>query len=164
VIQGAKLAGAYRIIAVDQVLCKLELASQFGATHMVNSANEDAVATVQLLADGYLDYAFEVVGLPVTVRQAWDMIRPGGMAVVVGLGRQEVSIPLGGFPQEKKLIGSLYGSASIQADIPRLIDLFMDGRILLDELVSKHRPLGEINDAFADMEAGTVARSVLVPS
>ncbi|MGD9893942.1 MAG: Zn-dependent alcohol dehydrogenase [Dehalococcoidia bacterium] len=164
VIQGAKLAGAYRIIAVDTVPYKLELAQQFGATHAVNSANENAVTTVQQLADGHLDYAFEVVGLPVTVRQAWDMIRPGGMAVVVGLGREEVSIPLGGFLQEKKLIGSLYGSASIQADIPRIIDLYMDGRILLNELVSKQRPLAEVNEAFADMEAGTVARSVLLPS
>lgn len=164
VIQGARLAGAYRIIAVDTVPYKLELAQRFGATHAVDSSNNDAVATVQRLAGGYLDYAFEVVGLPVTVRQAWDMIRPGGMAVVVGLGRDEVSIPLGGFLQEKKLIGSLYGSASIQADIPRIIDLYMDGRILLDELVSKRRPLAEVNEAFADMEAGTVARSMLLPT
>jgi S-(hydroxymethyl)glutathione dehydrogenase / alcohol dehydrogenase len=163
VIQGAKLAGAYRIIAVDTVPYKLELAQQFGATHAVNAATEDAVATAQRLAGGYLDYAFEVVGIPQTVRQAWDMIRPGGMAVVVGLGRAEVSIPLGGFLQEKKLIGSLYGSASIQADIPRIIDLYMDGRILLDELVSRRRPLAEVNEAFADMEAGSVARSMLVP-
>lgn len=163
VIQGARLAGAYRIIAVDTVPYKLELAARFGATHSVNAANEEAVPAVQGLADGHLDYAFEVVGLPATVRQAWDMIRPGGMAVVVGLGRGEASIPLGGFLQEKKLIGSLYGSASIQADIPRLIDLYMDGRILLDELVSRRRPLGEANEAFVDMEAGTVARTMLMP-
>lgn len=164
VIQGARLAGAYRIIAVDTVPYKLELAEQFGATHVVDSSRESPVSAVQQLADGHLDYAFEVVGLPATVRQAWDMIRPGGMAVVVGLGRDEVSIPLGGFLQEKKLIGSLYGSASIQADIPRIIDLYMDGRILLNELVSKQRPLDEVNEAFADMEAGTVARSVLLPT
>ncbi|MGH2588224.1 MAG: Zn-dependent alcohol dehydrogenase [Dehalococcoidia bacterium] len=163
VIQGARLAGAYRIVAVDPVPYKLELAQQFGATHVVDSSKEDPVATAQRLAGGYIDYAFEVVGLPVTVRQAWDTIRPGGTAVVVGLGREEAHIPLGGFLQEKKLIGSLYGSASIQADIPRLIDLYMDGRILLDELVSKQRPLDEINEAFGDMEAGTVARSVLLP-
>jgi S-(hydroxymethyl)glutathione dehydrogenase/alcohol dehydrogenase len=163
VIQGAALAGAYRIIAVDTVPYKLELAQQFGATHAVNSSSGNAVAEVQELAGGNLDYAFEVVGLPVTVRQAWDMIRPGGMAVVVGLGREEVSIPLGGFLQEKKLIGSLYGSASIQADIPRLVDLYMDGRIKLDELVSRRRPLAEINQAFTDMEAGVVARSMVVP-
>lgn len=163
VIQGARLAGAYRIIAVDPVPYKLELAQQFGATHAVDSSKENPVAAVQALADGHLDYAFEVVGLGATVRQAWDMIRPGGMAVVVGLGREEASIPLGGFLQEKKLIGSLYGSASIQADIPRIIDLYMDGRILLDELVSRRRPLAEVNEAFTDMEAGTVARSVLVP-
>ena len=163
VIQGAQLAGAYRIIAVDTVPYKLQLAQQFGATHAVNSSSGNAVAEVQALANGHLDYAFEVVGLPVTVRQAWDMIRPGGMAVVVGLGREEVSIPLGGFLQEKKLIGSLYGSASIQADIPRLVDLYMDGRIKLDELVSRRRPLAEINQAFQDMEAGVVARSMVVP-
>ena len=163
VIQGAALAGAYRIIAVDTVPYKLELAQQFGATHAVDSSSGNAVTEVQALAGGNLDYAFEVVGLPVTVRQAWDMIRPGGMAVVVGLGREEVHIPLGGFLQEKKLIGSLYGSASIQADIPRLVDLYMDGRIKLDELVSRRRPLSEINQAFTDMEAGVVARSMVVP-
>jgi S-(hydroxymethyl)glutathione dehydrogenase / alcohol dehydrogenase len=164
VIQGARLAGAYRIIAVDTVPYKLELAQQFGATHAVNSSSGDAVQQVQALANGHLDYAFEAVGLAVTVRQGWDMIRPGGMVVVVGLGREEVSIPLGGFLQEKKLIGSLYGSASIQADIPRLVDLYMDGRIKLDELVSRRRPLSEINEAFTDMEAGVVARSMVVPN
>jgi len=163
VIQGARLAGAWRIIAVDTVPFKLELAEQFGATHAVNAAGEDAVAVVQRLADGHLDYAFEAIGLRATVRQAWDMIRPGGTVVVVGLGREEVHIPLGGFLQEKKLIGSLYGSASIQADIPRLVDLFMDGRILLHELVSRRRPLDEVSQAFADMEAGVVARSMIVP-
>lgn len=164
VIQGAKLAGAYRIIAVDTVPYKLELAQQFGATHVVDASKEDPVPAVQRLAGGYLDYAFEVIGLPQTVQQSFAMIRPGGAAVIVGLGRGEASIPIGAFLQEKKLIGCLYGSASIQADIPRIIDLYMDGKVLLDELVSRRRPLEEVNEAFADMEAGTVARSVLQPT
>lgn len=164
VIQGAKLAGAYRIIAVDTVPYKLELAQQFGATDAVNAGQDDPVAVVQRLTHGYLDYAFEVIGLPQTVQQAFTMIRPGGTAVVVGVGRENVSLPLFAFLQEKKLLGCLYGSASIQADIPRIIDLYMDGKILLDELVSRRRSLEEVNEAFTDMEAGTVARSMLYPS
>jgi Zn-dependent alcohol dehydrogenase len=165
VIQGAKLAGAYRIIAVDTVAWKLELAQQFGATHAVNPAAGDVVVAVQQLAGGYLDYAFEAIGLSELVQQAFAMIRPGGTVVSIGLGgAAEVSIPFSGLLQEKKLLGCLYGSANIQADIPRLIDLYMDGRILLDELVSRRRPLEEVNEAFADMEAGTVARSILQPA
>jgi S-(hydroxymethyl)glutathione dehydrogenase/alcohol dehydrogenase len=91
------------------------------------------------------------------------MVRRGGMAVVVGVVGQEVTIPGIAFLGEKKLVGSFYGSARVQYEIPRLIDLYMDGRLNLDDLVSKRRPLSEINEAFADMEAGTVARSVMNP-
>ncbi len=161
IVQGARLAGARRIIAVDTVASKLELARRFGATDSVDASTEDVVARVQEISGGYLDYAFEAIGLAETVQQAFEMVRPGGTAVVVGVTAQPVTVPGFGFLREKKLIGSLYGSASVKYMIPRLVDLYMEGKILLDELVSRRRPLSEVNEAFADMEAGTVARSVL---
>ncbi len=164
VVQGARLAGARKIIAVDMLDSKLEMAAKFGATDFVNASQEDAVARAQQIAGGYLDYAFEAIGLGATVTQAFNMVRRGGMAVVVGVVGQEVTIPGIAFLGEKKLVGSFYGSARVQYDIPRLIDLYMDGRINIDDLVSKRRPLSEINEAFADMEAGTVARSVMNPA
>jgi len=162
VVQGARLAGAHRIIAVDLLDHKGEEAMQFGATDFVNGGDDDAIQQVKrIAAGGYLDYAFEAIGLPQTVAQAFDMIRPGGTAVVVGLVTQPVTIPGRDFLQEKKLIGTLYGSSSVHHDIPKLIDLYMDGKLLLDELISRRRPLGEINEAMADMEAGEVARTVI---
>lgn len=161
IIQGARLASARKIIAIDLLDNKLEMARQFGATHVVNASKEDPVAKVRELTGGYLDYAFEAIGLPATVEQAFQMVRPGGTAVAVGVTRGSVTVPGGAFLQEKKLIGSLYGSASIQAAIPRLVDLYMDGKVMLDELVSKRRPLEELNEAFDDMEKGLVARSVI---
>lgn len=161
VVQGARLAGARRIIAVDLLESKREQARTFGATDVVDGAAEDAVQQVQALAGGYLDYAFEAIGLPQTVQQAFAMIRPGGTAVVVGMVGGTVEIPGMDFLREKRLIGSLYGSATVQQHIPELLDLYSAGRLQLDELVSKHRPLAELDLAFADMEAGTVARTVI---
>ena len=163
VVQGARIAGAHRIVAIDVLDSKLEMAAKFGATDFVNASQEDPVARVQELTGGYLDYAFEAIGLSETVAQAFDMIRPGGTAVVVGVVAEPVTIPGLGFIREKKLIGSFYGSADVQHTIPNLIDLYMDGKPMIDELVSKRRPLEQINEAFADMEAGEVARSVIEP-
>lgn len=163
VIQGARLAGAGRIIAIDMTDAKLKTAAAFGATDFVNASEGDPVSQVQDIAGGYLDFAFEAIGLGATVQQALSMVRRGGTAVVVGVTRDAVTVPGIEFLGEKRLIGSFYGSASVQYDIPRIIDLYMDGRVLLDELVSKTRPLNEVNEAFADMEAGTVARSVIKP-
>ncbi|MEX0942048.1 MAG: Zn-dependent alcohol dehydrogenase [Pseudomonadales bacterium] len=161
-IQGARLAGAHRIFAIDTLADKLEMAAQFGATDFINaSQEEDVVARVIEMTDGRLDYAFEAIGLGKTVEQAFGMIRPGGTAVVVGVTADNVTVPGRAFLAEKKLIGSLYGSASIHYMIPRLVDLYMEGKVQLDELVSKRRPLAEINEAFADLAAGHVARSVM---
>lgn len=161
VIQGARLAGAHRIIAVDLLDAKLEMARQFGATHLVNSSREDPLEAVNTITGGYLDYAFEAIGLPPTVALAFEMVRPGGTAVAVGVTQGDVTVPGRAFLREKKLIGSLYGSASIQAAIPRLVDLYMDGKLMIDELVSRRRPLEEINEAFDDLKAGAVARTVI---
>lgn len=164
-VQGAKLAGAHRIIAIDMLADKLEMAGKFGATDFVDAGKEDdVVARVQEMTGGRLDYAFEAIGLAKTVEQAFAMIRPGGTAVAVGVTGENVTVPGRAFLAEKKLIGSLYGSASIHYMIPRLVDLYMEDKVMLDELVSKRRPLTEINEAFEDLEAGHVARSVITLS
>ncbi|MEX2372426.1 MAG: Zn-dependent alcohol dehydrogenase [Dehalococcoidia bacterium] len=163
VVQGARLAGARKIIGVDTVASKADLGAKFGMTDFVNAAEVDPIAEVQRIAGGYLDYAFEAIGLGKTVEQAFAMVRRGGTAVVVGVVGQDVTVPGIAFLGEKRLIGSFFGSAKLQSDLPRYVDLYMEGKLNLDDLVSKKRPMNEINEAFADMEAGKVARSVMEP-
>lgn len=163
-IQGAAIAGAARVIAVDLVASKLDLAKQFGATDVVNPADGDAIAQVQELTGGGVHYAFEAVGMAATAQQAYGMLRSGGTACVIGM------IPLGEFVQihgvdllyEKKLIGSSMGSNRFRVDMPRFVDLYLQGRLKLDELVSRRIKLDEINDGFDAMKSGEVARSVIV--
>jgi S-(hydroxymethyl)glutathione dehydrogenase / alcohol dehydrogenase len=164
VIQGCALAGAEKIIAIDVHPNKLEMAREFGATHFINATNEDPVAKVQELTGGGSDYAFEVIGLPSAITQAFNMIRRGGKAVVVGMAppTSEVTVGAAAFLASKQLIGCTYGSARPRYDMPRIIDLYMAGKLKLDELVSRTYPLEGINDAFAAMKNGEVARSVLV--
>jgi S-(hydroxymethyl)glutathione dehydrogenase/alcohol dehydrogenase len=161
VVQGAALAGAEKIIAVDLNARKLEWAKQFGATHLVNPADGDPLTQVLGLTDGLgADYAFEVIGRADTVVQAYHSIRPGGMAVVVGVAKPDdmIMLPALSLLQEKTLTGSIYGSARPSVDMPKLIDLYMNKRLKLDELVTRRITLEQINDAFAWMEKGEVAR------
>jgi len=165
VIQTAALAGAEQIIAVDLKDNKLEFARQFGATHFVNAAQGDPVERVRGLTGGRgVDYAFEVVGLPATMRQAFDVLARCGVAVVVGIGPMtaEVSIPV--IPlawEERVLMGSLYGSARPRIDIPKLIRMYRAGKLKLDELLTRTYPIEQINEAYAALERGEVARSVV---
>jgi S-(hydroxymethyl)glutathione dehydrogenase/alcohol dehydrogenase len=163
VVQGAALAAAGCIIAIDVLDRKLEMAGQFGATNFVNAAKEDAVEAVRALTGGGADYAFEVVGRPEAVSQAFDMVHAGGEAVMVGLSPfgSKTSIETRGLMNEKVLKGCCYGSIRPRIDIPRLVDLYMAGRLKLDELVTRTYPLEGINDAFAAMKAGEVARSII---
>ena len=164
VIQGCELAGAGRIIAIDIHPNKLEMAREFGATDFIDASKEDAVAKVLEMTGGGADYAFEVIGLPQAITQAFDMIRRGGEAIVVGMAPlgSETTISASAFLQEKVLRGCGYGSARPRYDMPRLIDLYMAGKLKLDELVSRTYPLEGINDAFEAMKNGEVARSVMV--
>lgn len=163
VVQGARLAGARRIIGVDTVASKADLGAKFGMTDFVNASEVDPVARVQELTNNRLDYAFEAIGLGRTVEQAFAMVRRGGTAVVVGVVGQEVTVPGIAFLGEKRLVGSFFGSAKLQYDLPAYVDLYMEGRLNLDDLVSRKRPMNEINEAFDDMQAGLVARSVMEP-
>jgi S-(hydroxymethyl)glutathione dehydrogenase/alcohol dehydrogenase len=166
VIQGAVLAGAERIIVVDVVPEKLEFARLFGATDLVNARESDPVATVLAMTDGWgSDYAFEVIGNPTTISQAYAMVRPAGMAVIVGLTRMDahVPVPSGDMVRtEKQLIGSFYGSSCPHEDMPMLLGLYEEGKLKLDELITSTYRLDQINQAFADLEAGRNARGVIL--
>jgi S-(hydroxymethyl)glutathione dehydrogenase/alcohol dehydrogenase len=166
VIQGARIAGAARIVAVDPVGLKRDTALTLGATDAVDPGEGDVVAQVQALTGGRgADYAFEVIGIPEMITQAFNCVRAGGTAVAVGVPRfdQEVSLPT--MPlvlQEKRLLGTVYGSAQVRRDFPRLIGLVEQGKLDLDHMVSKTIGLDDINDGFRAMQAGEVIRSVIV--
>jgi S-(hydroxymethyl)glutathione dehydrogenase/alcohol dehydrogenase len=166
VIQGAALAGAERIIAVDLEDKKLEFAQQFGATHIINPGSDgDPVAKIHELTDGGADYAFECIGLPEVIAQSYNAIHKGGTAVVVGVTRADGTVTLPTFMmpfQEKVLTGSMYGSARPKIDFPRLLSLYRSNRLKLDELVTATYPIEEINRAFEDMQKGVNARGVLI--
>jgi S-(hydroxymethyl)glutathione dehydrogenase / alcohol dehydrogenase len=165
VIQGARIAGASRIIAVDPVELKRKTAEQLGATDLVDPGAGDPVAQVQQLTSGRgVDYSFEVIGLPETVVQAYGMARRGGTAVVVGMPRMDSQVTLPGFQlfyEEKKLLGCVYGSAQVRRDFGRFIDLIETNRLDVGSMVSRTIKLDEVNDAFRAMEAGEVIRSVI---
>ena len=166
VIQGARIAGAARIIAIDPVALKREAASTLGATDVVDPADGDPVAAVQALTGGRgVDYAFEVIGNQDTILQAFNCARQGGTAVVVGVPRFDSMVSVPSFPlvlQEKRLLGCLYGSAQVRRDFPRLVSLVEQNKLDLGSMVSRRIKLDEINDAFRAMQAGEVIRSVIV--
>jgi S-(hydroxymethyl)glutathione dehydrogenase/alcohol dehydrogenase len=163
VVQGAVLAAASRIIAVDKLPFKLEKAGELGATHFINADKEDVVKRVQEITNGGADYAFEVVGLPQTVRQAFECIRSGGTAMMVGVPPTgaDISIPAGPLFQDRTLMGTFYGAGRPRVDFPWLLDLYMAGRLKLDELITRTRPLEEVNEAFEDMVKGVATRTIL---
>jgi len=166
VIQGAALAGADQIIAVDLEDKKLEFAQQFGATHTINSGSDgDAVAKTLELTGGGADYSFECIGIPEVIGQAYNAIRKGGTCVVVGVTRADGAVTLGTFLmpfQEKVLTGSMYGSARPSIDFPRLLSLYKNNRLKLDELVTATYSIDDINTAFDDMQSGANARGVIL--
>ncbi len=166
VIQGAALAGAEKIIAVDMADKKLEFAQRFGATHQINPGTDgDAVAKIVELTGGGADYAFECIGLPATIEQSYNAVRKGGTAVVVGVSKPTDQVTLGAFLMpftEKTLTGSMYGSARPRVDFPRLLNLYRDHRLKLDELVTATYPIDDVNRAFEDMQSGVNARGVIV--
>jgi S-(hydroxymethyl)glutathione dehydrogenase/alcohol dehydrogenase len=166
VIQGAVLAGASRIIAVDLLDSKLALAREFGSTDTVSASKGEPEAQIRALTGGRgVDWAFEVIGLPKVIQQAFMSLARGGKVVVVGAPRYDSEVTLPAFPfsmEEKGVIGSFYGTPRFQYDMPRIIDLYMAGRLKLDQLVTKTFPLERIGDALAAMEKGEVARGVIV--
>ena len=165
VIQGAILAGASRVICIDLRESKLKMARHFGATDTVDASQVDAVDAVIDLTGGGVDYSFEAIGLKVTAEQAFGMLARGGTATVIGLIPQGEQISLPGnelWMGEKHLQGSTMGSNRFRYDIPRLIDLYLQGRLKLDDLVSARITLDQVNDGFQALQNGeVVGRSVV---
>ena len=164
-INGAAVSGAGRIIAIDRVPSKLELAKVFGATDGIDASQGDVVKQVRALTNGRgVDHAIEAIGLKQTIEDAFNMLVKGGTATVVGMARYDlkVELPAITFLNERRIQGSMMGGVRTTIDIPRYVDLYMQGGLKLDELISCHRPLGEINEAFDDMKQGELARSILM--
>jgi S-(hydroxymethyl)glutathione dehydrogenase / alcohol dehydrogenase len=164
-IQMSRLVGAGKIIAVDVMKQKLGWAEEFGATHVVDASKEDPVARVQALSGrGGVDYAFEIVGTQKTIEQALAATHRGGTCVVVGVSPAgtRLSIDPGMLLQQRVLTGSSFGGGHQRTDVPMLIDLYMDGKYRLDEMITRRVPLTELNNAFDLMLAGEVKRSVVV--
>lgn len=165
VIQGARLAGAERIIAIDRLPGKLAQAKRFGATHTLNADDGDIVEAVRALTEGRgADYTFEVIGIPEVMAKAYYAARPAGTVVIIGgaAPRTRLSISAGMVPRfEKKLLGSYYGSARPRYDMPRLLGLYRSGRLMLDELITRTYPIEEAWSAFQALEAGENIRGLI---
>ena len=163
VVSGACLAGAARIVAVDRDRSKLERALRRGATDAVDVSAVDAATTVRELTDGGVDHAFEVVGSAETIRLAWDVLRPGATAVIVGLAPQgvEVALPAIEFLSEKTIKGCYYGSASMSAELPGLVALVSDGRLELGDAVSHVAGLEGVEEALERLRRGEGARTIV---
>ena len=163
-INGAAIAGAARVIAVDMVPSKLELARKFGATDVVNASEGDPIEQVKEMTGGGVHYSFEAIGLKVTAEQAFGMLMNGGTATVIGMIPPGDMVSLHGpdFLFEKKIQGSFMGSNRFRVDMPRFVELYLQGKLHLDDLVSSHIKLSDINDAFAALETGEIARNVIM--
>jgi Zn-dependent alcohol dehydrogenase len=166
VLQGAGLLNASKIIAVDIREGQLEFAMKFGATHTVNASHQDPVARVKEITDGRgADYTFEVYGSAETVETAYAMARKGGTVVVVGIAPvgDKADIDAVSLVREEKVLkGSYYGSARCHVDMPKIVDMYMSGRLNLDDLITRRYSLDQINEAYEDLDKGEIGRGVIV--
>jgi S-(hydroxymethyl)glutathione dehydrogenase / alcohol dehydrogenase len=164
IVAAAQMAGAGRIVAVDRDPAKLALARARGATDEVDAAREDPLARVLDLVPGGVDHALEAVGHPDTIRLAWDVLRPGATAIVVGIAPRgaEVRVPALELLSEKGLRGSYYGSANATLEIARLAQLVADGRFEIGDTVSHLTDLDGIEEAFGRLRRGSGARTVAI--
>jgi NDMA-dependent alcohol dehydrogenase len=164
VIQGARIAGAERIIAIDTLESKLELAKNFGATDTL-LFKDDPTKALKKLTGGGPDYAFECVGNGELAALAYKAIRRGGLAIVVGVAKpgdstavRTMTLPF----EEKTLTGSYFGSCVPRIDFPRMLGLYLSGKLKLDELITRRYSIEQAPEAFADLQAGRNARGVIV--
>jgi S-(hydroxymethyl)glutathione dehydrogenase/alcohol dehydrogenase len=161
-IQGARVAGAGVIVAVDLVEAKLETAKGFGATHACQPDDLTALQA-ELTGDGF-DYAFEAIGLPQTMRAAFDAVRRGGTACIIGVGTMDSEVSFNGFEvffSEKTFMGSYYGSVDVRSDFHKLLRLWKSGQLDLEAMITRTGTLDDINDAFTAMKNGEVIRTVI---
>ncbi len=165
IIMGARLCGASRIIAIDKNETKGDIAQEFGATDILMAGTETNEAIRGMTAGRGADYVFEAIGIPAVQEQCIDAVRPGGMVVFVGLSAMGSSTNIPGSilaRQEKIVTGSYYGTANTARDFPLFADLYRQGQLDLDRLISKTYTLDQINEAYADMLNGELARGVIV--
>lgn len=166
VIQGAKLAGAERIVAIDLLAEKTEVAMQFGATDRITASGSDTVEKLLALVPDGVDYAFDAIGRVETTEQSIQMLALGGAAVIVGLpptGAKAYFEPLVLAEADQRILGSNYGSVRPSIDIPALVDRYMDGQIMLEPLISGRRPLSEAQEALDELQSGAALRTLLIP-
>jgi S-(hydroxymethyl)glutathione dehydrogenase/alcohol dehydrogenase len=163
-INGAAIAGAGRIIAIDVKGSKLNLARHFGATDVVDASKTDPVVAVKELTGGGVHYSFEALGLRTTAEQAFRMLRTSGTATVIGMvpKGQMIEIEAAELIFDKKLQGSNMGSNRFRVDMPRFVNFYLEGKLKLDDMIARRIRLEQINEAFAEMKRGEVARSVIV--
>ncbi len=164
-LQGARIVGAGKIIAVDAQPWKFDLAKKFGATDCIDATVGDAVAAVHDLTGGGADFVFECIGLIPTVQQAVAMTARGGTTVLVGVVPMADTVPINASDltlQEKTITGSYMGSNRFRFDMPKYVDFYLDGRLFLDEMISSRIALNDINEAFDRMRKGEAARQVIV--
>jgi Zn-dependent alcohol dehydrogenase len=162
VVQGGVLAGAARIIAIDVVAQKLEWARRFGATDIIDASHDDPVKAIKDLTGGGADHTFECIGNTATIRQALDALGPGGTLTIVGVPKIGTSFEfvIHALYQNKAIQGCRYGAARPHHDFPMLANLYLTGRLKVDELITRHYALDQIDTAFRDLERGALARGV----
>jgi S-(hydroxymethyl)glutathione dehydrogenase / alcohol dehydrogenase len=162
-VNGAALAGAERIIAIDTVPSKLELARELGATDTLNASNVDPVEQVRDMTKGGVHYSFEALGTKNTAEQAFQMLRPGGTATIIGMVPFGTKIELHGFDflRDRKIQGTSMGGNRFRVDMPRLLSLWRQGRLKLDHLISGTLKLDEINEGFARLKSGAPVRQLI---
>ncbi len=164
IVQGARLARAGTIIAVDPVEEKRNIALDIGATHAIDPTTEDVAKAVRGITRMGVHYAFEAIGKIETIELMWRLLRPTGKAIVVGMPslREEVKLRVQGFFAQRQITGSVYGSAVPKRDIPKFIELYRKGKLDLDRMITSFIRLEDVNSAFAAMGRGEGARSVIV--
>ena len=162
-ILGARERGAARIFSIDMIAERLALASKFGATHVVDASTSDPVEAILSLTGGGVEYSFEAIGLKRTAEQSFEVLERGGLATVIGMVPQGEKLELDGsaFLSEKKIQGSSMGSNRFRVDMPKYVDFYMQGRLKLDEMITRTGGLEDLNEAFRAMKAGEVTRTVL---
>jgi S-(hydroxymethyl)glutathione dehydrogenase/alcohol dehydrogenase len=162
-VNGAALAGAERIIAIDTMASKLEIARAVGATDTINASNVDPVEAIKELTGGGVHYSFEALGLKRTAEQAFEMLRAGGTATIIGMVPYGVKIELHGwdFLRDRKIQGTSMGGNRFRVDMPRLLELWRQGRLKLDHLITGTIKFDQINEGFANLKSGAPVRQLI---
>ena len=162
-VNGAAISGADRIIAVDTVSSKLDVAKLMGATDVINASNVDPVEAIKEMTGGGVEYSFEAVGLKLTAEQSFQCLRSGGTATIIGMVPYGIKIELHGydFLRERKIQGSTMGSNRFRVDMPKLLNAWRKGSLKLDHLITSHIKLDDINEGYGRLKGGEVLRQLI---